>query len=187
MIYPEINYIVFLDLDGVMTSTNYIEYVHKRFTLRGNTKFKYRNFMHKYCFQEESIEYLNELYKLKPYGIVLTSTRRGEFKKMEEWNTIFKINGIDAPLIGRTECSENNIREQEIIEYNKRCLFKNRPFIVLDDDTYDLKSLKSNLVHIDGKYGLSPKYLKISVEKLQSQGVEIMYAKKKQKKEHEEI
>lgn len=174
-------FIMYLDLDGVLTSSDYIKYIHKRFINSRHKEFEYRNFMHKYCFQREAVECLNKLYDLLPYCIIITSTRRFEFTPTE-WDFIFKLNGIKPYVGGRTLSFSKNKnrftwREDEIEQYhyNKGSMFnfEKIPFIVIDDDIKDLMKLQDKLIKVKTKGGLTLEYYNEIINKLKLQGVEI--------------
>ena len=64
-------FILYLDLDGVLTSEDFIVYTHNCLTKHNTNKNKNslhcRNFLRQYCFQQEGIDYLNKLYNEIPY------------------------------------------------------------------------------------------------------------------------
>lgn len=173
-------FVLYLDLDGVLTSSNYIVMVHKSFVKKNDKKFHYRNFMHQYCFQEEGVQYLNELYDLAPYCIVLTSTRRFQFDK-NEWTFLFSLNGIKAEVVGRTDSfsfkpDRFTWREDEIYKYHYHSspFGKNdTPFIIIDDDNFDLMTYTDKLIHVNTETGLTMEYLEETKQKLKNQNVEL--------------
>lgn len=173
-------FIIYLDLDGVLTSNDYIEYIHKRFIeYEGQDEFHYRNFMHQYCFQYEGIECLNKLYDKFPYCIVLSSTRRFQFT-INEWNFIFKLNGLKPNILGRTskfsfDEDKYTWREDEIYKYHYHespMNAKELPFIIIDDDIFDLMKYKDRLIHVKTEVGLTLKNYNEIIDKLRLQGVE---------------
>lgn len=181
-------FVIYLDLDGVLTSSDYIEYIHRVFTNDNKIKyygdfekksFHYRNFMHQCCFQHEGVECLNKVFNIVPYCIVLTSTRRFEYTP-DEWNFIFKLNGIKADIIGRTDSfsfKENKFtwREDEIYKYHNHDnpKLKELPFIVIDDDKFDLMKYEDKLINVKTETGLTMKYFNEMIEKLKAQDVKI--------------
>lgn len=177
-------FIMYLDMDGVLMSEKYIIYIHDTFIKdkkeRNETEFYYRNFMHKYCFQKEAVDFFNKLYEKFPYCIILTSTRRFEFLP-KEWNLIFSINNVKAYVGGRTasfskDKSKFTWREDEIEQYHfsgsKSFSFRKLPFLIIDDDSYDLQRYKDKLINVKGETGLTLDYYNEALEKLKLQGVE---------------
>ena len=175
-------FILSLDMDGVPAGSNYIIKIHNALIQEHDEKkdFEYRHFMQQYCFQKEAVEFLNKLYDLVPYTIILSSTRRFEFTPTE-WNTIFKINRVKAYIGGRTnKISKGEYiswREDEIEDYHFKgsgmFTFKNIPFLIIDDDIFDLYKYEDKLIHVDTETGLTLQYLNEAIEKLKKQGVEI--------------
>lgn len=173
-------FLLFLDLDGVLTSENYIVYTHNCLTKYNKDKNKNslhcRNFLQRYCFQKAGIDYLNKLYEHTKYDIVLSSTRRFEFD-LDKWNFIFKMNSIKPDIIGITTRFSFNKekftwREDEINKY----LIDNKikiPFIVIDDDKFDLMTLEDKLIHVNTKLGLTLNNYNETKIKLKKQGVDI--------------
>ena len=157
------NYIIFLDLDGVLTPCNYLKYIHNKFVNEDNS-FHYRNILQRYIFSEDSVKCLNYLYDKCKYSIVLSSTRRYEFS-LEQWNFIFDINQIKPNIIGVTPASSNCIRQDEITSYINKHNCK-LPFIVIDDDTFDLEQYKDVLIYVNGQTGLTLDYMGIIQQKL---------------------
>lgn len=178
-------FILYLDLDGVLTSEDYIIYIHNSFVKNENdennkTNLHYRNFMQQYCFSKKAVDFLNKLYDNIPYCIILTSTRRFEFTSTE-WNLIFKLNGIKAYVGGRTnklkeyKHDKYNWRAEEIEDYHFKgkgmFTFKNIPFLIIDDDNFDLLEYEDKLIHVNPKTGVTLDYYNEVLEKLKVQGV----------------
>lgn len=173
-------FILYLDLDGVLTSENFIVYTHNCLTEYNENKNKNtlhcRNFLQRFCFQQEGIDYLNKLYNEIQYDIVLSSTRRVEFS-LDNWNFIFNLNKIKPKIIGITPHFSFNKdrytwREDEIYKYhfidNK---LNNIPFIIIDDDIFDLQKYKDRLIKVNTESGLTLDYYNETLEKLKNQGV----------------
>ena len=175
--YDEVNYkfIMYLDMDGVTASENYIVKIHDYF-IKDDKEWKYRNFMQQYCLQKEAVETLNAIYDVAPFTIILSTTRRFEFTPTE-WNLIYRINGVKAYIGGRTGKSDNHWRETEIEEYHFKDAgmfsFKDKPFIIIDDDCFDLQKYKDKLVHVSTKTGLTMYYYNEILDKLRKQGVDV--------------
>lgn len=174
-------FILYLDMDGVLTSSNYIIYIHDHLVDKDDEDkitYKYRNFMQQYCFQREAVDCLNKLYDKFPYCIILTTTRRFEFTSTE-WNLIFRLNGIKAYVGGRTKSlafdkNRYTWREDEIYDYHNAegmFNFKNIPLIVIDDDSYDLQKYKDRLINVKTETGLTMDYYQEILDKLKAQGV----------------
>ena len=163
-------FILFLDLDGVLTPTNYLKMMHNKFITK-DKNFHYRNIMQRYIFDSDCVENLNQLYNKCKYSIVLTSTRRAEFT-IEQWNFIFDINNIKADIIDCTPVSPNFVRQDEIKQYintNNITI----PFIIIDDDIYDLIYYRSRLVHVMTSEGYNKNYFNKTLDILKWQGVDV--------------
>lgn len=126
--------IVFVDIDGV---------------------FNYMNMKCEYRFLQESVDAINELYDTHRIQLVLSSSWKNAYSFLF-MQTLFKDNGIKAPLIDKTftyfQNMENNnnfsledlegneldvhyAREYEIYSWLK--VFKPKHFLILDD--YEMK------------------------------------------------
>lgn len=171
-------FILYLDLDGVLTSEDFIVYTHncltKHNTNKNRNSLHCRNFLQQYCFQQEGIDYLNKLYNEIPYDIVLSSTRRFQFS-INDWNFIFNLNKIEPNIIGITPRFSLNKdrytwREDEIYKYHSK--LNNIPFIIIDDDSFDLQKYKDKLINVKTKSGLTLDYYNETIKKLKLQGVE---------------
>lgn len=176
-------FVLYLDMDGVTASNNYIIKVHNAFIKEGddeNKDFEYRNFMQSWCLQKEAVECLNKLYDVAPYTIVLSTTRRFELG-IEEWNLVYRLNGVKAQIDGRTSkiSKENYVgwREDEIEEYHSRdrglSTLKNLPLIIIDDDKFDLMKYEDKLINVKTETGLTMEYFNEIIQKLKEQGVDI--------------
>lgn len=173
---------MFLDLDGVMSPSNHLIQIHNKlnkYELENQRKemFSYINFMQHYCFSYNAIQFLNDIYDSIPYNIVLTSTRRYEFS-IAEWNTIFKINKIKAPIVGRTDKyskTENHFiwREDEIEKYITDYNLSEYPYIVIDDDVADLLNIKDHLINVNTDTGLTMNYIQLILRLLILQGLDV--------------
>lgn len=177
----EFRFILYLDMDGVLTSEDYIIKIHDSL-MNDMTReeYRYRSFMHQYCFQTEAIDCLNKVYDKFPFVTILSSTRRFEFIPTE-WNTIFKINNYKSYIGGRTNKLKHYTndryywRADEIRDYHFEgggmFTFKNIPFIIIDDDNFDLLEFEDKLIHVDTKHGLTLDYYDEIIQKLEIQGV----------------
>lgn len=174
-------FILYLDMDGVLTSEDYIIKIHESL-MNDMTKeeYRYRNFMQQYCFQKEAIDCLNKVYDKFPFVTILSSTRRFEFTPTE-WNTIFGINDYKSYIGGRTDKLKHytngrySWRADEIRNYHFKeksmFNFKDIPFIIIDDDNFDLLEFEDKLIHVTTKHGLTLDYYDEIVQKLEIQGV----------------
>lgn len=154
-------FVLYLDMDGVLTSEDYIVKIHNSL-MNDMTKeeYRYRHFMQQYCFQTEAIDCLNKVYNQFPFVTILSSTRRFEFTPTE-WNVIFGINSYKSYIGGRTNKLKQytndryNWRADEIRDYHFKgdgmFTFKNIPFIIIDDDNFDLLEFEDNLIHVNTK------------------------------------
>ena len=171
---------IFLDLDGVMTSEDYIIKMHECFIKdKEDPNFHYRHFMQQYCFQEEGVEFLNKLYEKYTYAIVITSTRRYEFTP-DKWNFLFQLNGIKAPVIGITsKILGNGAREDEIMKYRIDNYIDDVPFLAIDDDIFDLQEInvERKLIKVTTEKGLIPYYLPQAITSINQQKEELKNGK----------
>ena len=170
------NFIMYLDFDGVITPVDHTINMHNKFIEGDKNKedLFYRNFNQQYVFSYKAIEFLNQLHSKLPFAIVMTSSRRFEFS-VKEWRFIFKLNGIKPEIVDRTK-NIRTWREEEILEYQNRKTFfsvSHVPFIVVDDDSFDLKSLEDKLLLVNGQHGLTMDYMPIAKRILRNQNLKI--------------
>lgn len=153
--------IVFLDIDGVLNSHKLVNERVKLFRniddpiLLGNPSCvipKEKQLIYDYDIYPEKVELLNEITEETDAKIVLTSIKRGLFKKLEEINEAFVELGIKAECIGATPkftkfvCSDgtevggDTPRGVEIFIWLRENQIKLNieNFVILDDDISNL-------------------------------------------------
>ena len=126
--------IIFLDYDGVVNTIFWREY-------DGIFKAKYATSTDGFVNNFQAICWLNELFKLYPYDIVVTSTWR-----LNNHYADFLYNGglnKEIKVIGRTP-RLNTIRGEEIKQWMSSNNFEGK-FVIVDDDS-DMGDLKRYLV-----------------------------------------
>jgi len=152
--------IIFLDLDGVLNcEQTFLDYLYIKNNDLPLNKFYQIQEQDKKGFllpiDEEKVQILGEIVKLTGAKIVLSSSHRADFKygkekvqfsKSRALLYLFKKYNID--IIGITPYINGSLvssREEEIKEY-LRCHSEIESFCVIDDDTYDLQSLRDYLI-----------------------------------------
>lgn len=129
--------LLFLDIDGVMTSDN--GKLNKSFL---------------YPFSDSCVQVLNEILRLNKVRVILTSSWRTVFDA-EKQNQIFKENGVIQTPADQTKDIGYKHRSLEIKEYLQSR--KVESFVILDD--MDIAGFADNFVKIDPKTGLTEGYI----------------------------
>jgi hypothetical protein len=139
--------IIFLDIDGVLTS-------EKSRDLSRNWK----------SFSPESMETLNYITGISGAKVVITSTWRIKYDQ-EELSKIFKSQGISADIIG---CTRNLGLERgiEIDEWLKRHKGKIESFVIIDDGS-DMDMHSDRLVMTTFREGLRQRHIELVLEQLE--------------------
>lgn len=151
--------IIFLDFDGVINTPlwGYYDSVFKNSLFRPKDG-KLNNF--------QAISWLNELYRLIPYKIVVSSTWRYLCKDISYVDCLYN-SGLNKEIevLGCIPILENRSKSDEI----KLWLSKNTNIInhyIIIDDIPTLNDLDSNLVKCDSNIGFGAKEFKIALKGL---------------------
>jgi len=142
--------IVFLDIDGVLNSNDFVE--SSRFDKHGEYPDQHLDTL--------AIERVNKLCKSTGAKIVISSTWRSNPEVFD----VLKRNGLTAEIIGVTPHSDKKlpnglwtreIRGKEIQQW----IDKNRPdrYCIIDDDTDMLPEQKPHFVNTDFMHGITNK------------------------------
>ena len=139
--------IIFLDIDGVMNSTE---------SMMDN----YHNGVRMYndAPDPKSIAALNKIIDSTDALIVITSTWR-KLHNILSLGYIFHLSGLKGdPILGATPVIHNHIRGDEIQAWIDNYFTAHGPsidsFVILDDDS-DMGHLMDHLIYINGDTGLT--------------------------------
>lgn len=162
--------VVFLDIDGVINTYiwEYNDYGELKCSINNYSSGTVNNF--------QAICWLNELYRLYDFSIVITSVWKKEASSIEEMQQILENSGMrQIPVIGftKTEWDVKNKRYfprgREIKKY-----LEEHPeitsFVILDDDC-DMEELESHLVLCDTYFGYGTQQWKKTCDLFTLQGV----------------
>lgn len=153
--------VIFLDIDGVLNSLDYmnanysarmLEAKSKGVSFKDDLNHKTRD---KYgqLFDPRCVCWLTYIIKSTDAKIVISSSWRlnGLSSMIDMWS----FRGLEGDIIGVTECLNEGIRGDEIQRYIDDNGIKN--YCIIDDDNDMLDSQLDNYVQTDGTYGLSLK------------------------------
>lgn len=137
--------IVFLDIDGVLNSTD--------FAISRKVKTVDQ-------IDERAVGFLNEI---ADWNFVLSSSWR-RFLTIEQVNNILKKKGFLGELISSTPTlhEEFSLRGNEIygwMQDNLRSPSDFKQYVIFDDDSDMLYWQKDNFVHVDNYFGLGPNHI----------------------------
>lgn len=117
-------------------------------------------------FGYDNIYYIDKLCKETGARIVISSTWRLGYT-VKQLGRIFLYNGSDSNFVigktGRKHYINGSVsfRDEEILTYLEENYSKEEydklKYVVIDDDTYDLKRVDNYLVTVDNKIGFSEK------------------------------
>ncbi|MBV6512117.1 MAG: hypothetical protein FMNOHCHN_01607 [Ignavibacteriaceae bacterium] len=140
--------IVFLDIDGVLNSTD--------FAINRKTKTKHR---HIDQIDERAVGFLNEI---SDWNFVLSSSWR-RFISLDEMNEILKTKGFNGQILDKTPVLEHpNLRGNEIYSWVHSHIVNGSDFdnyVIFDDDSDFLLWQKDNFIHVDGHFGIGPNHI----------------------------
>lgn len=147
------NKIIFLDVDGVLNSQNYMNFVYNCMDIRDDDIIFY---------DERCIKILEYIIKKTNCKIVISSSWKqgGANILIRKFNQL----GLNDIIIGITP-SLNNYRGIEIEEYIKENKNAIESFAILDDDR-DLKPYLNRLIKTDVNFGLLWAHVKPIIELL---------------------
>ena len=147
--------IIFLDVDGVLNSTNKLISVYNK-TRKPHSGYNYP-------FDEKCLENLRILVQLTNSKLVITSTWRMDDVGLNILLNTLRIYNLDKEVIGYTPILGTK-RELEIKEFLST-LDNDPNFIILDDDS-DFKELLPFLIKTNIQTGLSRNNVESAVKKL---------------------
>ena len=148
--------VIFLDVDYVLTSTNYAQKLYKETGIpRSN---------YDYPMDPECLENFCELVIKTDAKVIVTSTWRKEKEGRDRLQEILKTCGLENRVIGYTPIL-NTFRGIEIKEALKT-LEQPVRFIILDDDS-DMVGLEDHLIQTNMKTGFTKEHLKEAIEKFE--------------------
>ena len=149
--------IIFLDIDGVLNSTEYI------ISLKGN----FNSVDKVYQIDPKAVVRLNKITDATSASIVVSSTWRMFYKYMADLRGVLVEAGITGKVIDKTPVN-NNIRGAQIAEWidkqNKRS-DKVEQFIILDDDS-DMGNLMKYLIKTSHSDGLQDHHVELAIKRL---------------------
>ena len=154
--------IIFLDIDGVLNSQDFLLHRSK---IENNDLFKYLESM----IDEKAVLVLEYLCNITKAEIVVSSTWR--LNHYINLKAILYLKGLNAIVIDKTprqECCRGCEIHQWIrdnisyLEVDSASNFKN--YLILDDDSDMLLQQKNNFVHVNNEFGLTKKYIKKSLK-----------------------
>lgn len=176
--------VIFLDIDGVMNSNvfydkrykkrwfkpktyyNYIKYIlngfkHKEYKyIQPKSDWRTFNKMAKVLKEDTDIEkwhWLADFCNEHNYKICISSTRKNNFKDINDWNKFLGTLGFnDGIFVGITP-NMRGIRGDEIKSWMEGKNIEN--YAILDDDCDMLPEQMNNFLYVDRWHGLSPHYL----------------------------
>lgn len=169
--------IIFLDIDGVLNNEESCqkrnEYYEKHKLFTSNI-------------DEKTIKRLSEIVKNTGAKVVLSSSRRFDWKdgtdniKLKNSKQLQQLfNKYDIEVIGITPnisklnpCHReyNSWRETEIKLYlNQHPEIDN--FCIIDDENFDLLTLKDNLIKTNGQYGLQDEHIEEAIKLLKKEKI----------------
>jgi hypothetical protein len=157
--------IIFLDIDGVLNSSDYLATRSKD---ESEDLYKYLdNFI-----DERAVLVLEEIASKSNAEIVISSTWR--LYHFETLKTLLPNKGLTSKIIGKTPNKKGCCRGCQIhqwirdnisyLEVDSASSFKS--YLILDDDTDMLLQQKDNFIHITNDYGLTEKYIQICLNVL---------------------
>lgn len=177
--------VIFLDIDGVLN--NFIwEYNEE-----GILKCSIYHVQNRRVNNFQAICWLNELYRLYDFSIVITSTWKKDVSSIEEMQYILRNSGLrEIPVMGFTQTIYDNVTKKILprgLEIRK--YLRKHPeitsFVIIDDDS-DMEDLSVYLVKCDTYVGYGLREWEKTCKLLELQGVkkrekELSYVKKYKK------
>lgn len=150
--------IIFLDIDGVLNSSDYGESEFYLISTAGLSDAEIMLTFHHHHLDPLAIKILNDLVKRSGAEVVLSSTWRGRYtpeemtKMLKDRGAEFEIKSATPKLFGKI--SQRIPRGKEIAHYLKTLEKQPEYFVILDDHD-DMLHLKPFLVQTDMQHGLT--------------------------------
>lgn len=145
--------VIFLDIDGVMTTNKHLKMSDKYFGME---------------FDPEALSNLKYIIEKTDAWIVVTSTWRIG-RRVTEMKDIFANYGLNGRIAGITPVINNVPRGKEIAEYIESYDISRRykvdKFVIIDDDT-DMEHLSDYLIKTDFMVGLTKEQADKAIEML---------------------
>lgn len=176
--------ILFLDIDGVLNSTEFMKATHKgygkpptRWERQLITKAlehweaphmelpKARRMIQNDIRQLDraAIERLNEIIRQTGAKIVVSSTWRMWYRPAG-FQLILEAYGLQGEVIDRTWLSPSRYRAHEIRKWLEEATLKIESFVALDDDSFDMVEVADRLVNTNCLTGLLDEHIERAVE-----------------------
>jgi hypothetical protein len=142
--------IIFLDIDGVLNSMDYLYAYHNIQEAKGEefTRFD----IYGDCFDPRCCMYLEYIIRKTKAKIVLSSMWR--FSGLSNMQQMWKVRNIFGEVIDVTPSIVNSVRGAEIeawLSTHKDV----ESYVILDDDTDMLGNQNNNFVKVDERYGIN--------------------------------
>lgn len=132
--------IIFLDIDGVLNSTESITKNGLKGIERPDK-----------VFIKDSVDLINSLIEETGAKVIISSTWR---YRMDDLRKIFKKNNLSTEdIIGKTPILHEE-RGDEIVDWLEKTDKKIDSFVIIDDDR-DMTTVKHKLVHVDRRIGFT--------------------------------
>lgn len=178
--------LLFLDIDGVLNSTEYMKATHKgygRVPSREEKRLITKALEHwdderkvkelptiRRMIQNDirqldraAIERLNEIIRQTGAKVVVSSTWRMWYRT-PGLQLILSAYGFQGEVIGRTWLSPSRYRAREILKYLDECELPVESYVALDDDSADMVEVKDRLVKTSCMTGLLDEHIAPAVE-----------------------
>ena len=156
--------IIFLDIDGVLNSNDFLQYRSKD---ESEDMYKYLETF----IDDEAVLVLEKIAKETESEIVISSTWR--FNHYDSLKKILSSKGLTSKIIDKTPrdgcCRGCEIHQwirnnTEYLEIQNASSFKK--YLILDDDTDMLYNQRNNFVRVTNDYGLTNSYIQICLNVL---------------------
>lgn len=143
--------IIFLDVDGVLISSDYMKSLNGTF----NDVEKYQQL------DPVAVARLNKITDTTGASIVVSSTWRIYYKHIADLRGTFIKAGVTGKIIDRTPIN-NNSRGEQIAQWLAKYPRPVKKFIILDDDS-DMGSLMGNLIKTSHADGLQDHHVELAI------------------------
>jgi histidinol phosphatase-like enzyme len=150
---------IFLDIDGVLNSTEYWESEERRKESEGMSDAQIMLIAHWIHLDPKALKLVNDLVDRSGAKVILSSTWRAKYsheeitKMMQDRGATFEVIDSTPQLFGKVN-SPRIPRGKEIGAYLDHLRFKPESFVIIDDHD-DMLGLKDSLVKTNAKYGIT--------------------------------